>query len=997
MSESVAPVQSLAQALKVPEGSVVDLRGASISPRHLDFVGLMRAGAQQELVPDAVVMHDEQPFIYVLAEPTGALAADRLQQAMQRLALRSDAPYVATVRPGAVRVYALSAVREERPPVLEANQLDRGVLARLIVGDLPAARREALSSTHDMMLELLNAVNEHLVRVRNVVPQVALALVGRALFMRFLVDRRIVPKAHPYEGVADVLECFSSPPAAAATCRWLDETFNGDLLELPDHGSLAYFVELDSRAQGSSLVDLSAIMYGDKPVGDGMYQGRFKWNDLHFSYLPVGLLSQVYEAFAHRFATTDAKSQSVYYTPRHLAEYMVDRAMAMLGADAHQARILDPASGGGVFLLAAFRRLVRARWERTGEQPQTDEIRHILNHQLVGFDINPAARQLSALALYLTAIELDPQAHTLQNLKFEVLQGSVLMPAEEWTDPSGLSLGSLSSQAGETFSGVFDLVVGNPPWTSVSNPERSKAYDALTTQCMRARGLDPVRNPDNLPDLPFVWAATYFAKPDGVIAFALHGRLLTKLSPQGHAVRQRIFQGLDVDYVLNGLELRNTPVWPSMQAHFCLLFARNRLPGPDSQFFAVTPLEDRSLNREGRVRIDSKDAWASDSTMVEKVPHLFKTLAKGNALDVELLERIEAKEFPSLSAYINSERVQSGHGYRLVQKDTSGEEPGFLTTLRAMPEPPSASWRLVPIHALPFFQSGNVDRRRSREIYRAPLVLLREAPSSQVGRPQAILGFEDVAYRESYIGFSLAETEHGVRKAVYLAALFNSPLFLYFMLMTSSKFGCERSALQQDDVGRLPVRPYDQLDSGQLDQLAQIEQAVRADDEQRAATLEVALVRDIYGLRSADWTLIEDRLACALPFKDVRVKAAAAPGPDSVQLFERTLATGLAPFDMSVTETCVEVLSYDATSPWRFLRIGPKSQGTPLKAQHLLAAIAITDELDFSLVEIPHEESLYIGLLNQQRFWTRTAARTLALDLIKRGDKVLARGTPCLN
>lgn len=341
----------------------------------------------------------------------------------------------------------------------------------------------------------------------------------------------------------------------------------------------------------------------------------------------------MYEEYAHRFEENAAKEESVYYTPRHLAEYIVDHAMGMLGPDAHRARVLDPAAGGGVFLLAAFRRLVQARWRATGVQPDSKAIREILNTQLVGIDINPAARQLSALALYLTALELDPNVSWLKHLKFKALQDTVLLGAEHWRDAaSDLALGSLILPVAPSLAGQFDLVVGNPPWTAVKGKPTQRAIDVVGRSAMAERGIAPVSNPDGVPDLPFVWQSTRLAKPGAVLAFALHGRLLTKMTHPGVQARQALFEGLDVSYVLNGLELRNTRVWPNMTAHFCLLFARNCAADHDSRFYAVTPVEDEGLNREGRVRIDSKDAWTSDPTMVASIPHLFKTLAKGNAL-----------------------------------------------------------------------------------------------------------------------------------------------------------------------------------------------------------------------------------------------------------------------------------------------------------------------------------------------------------------------------
>lgn len=972
--------------------SVLGLREAALSPQHLDFAGLMRARDPSLLTPDVVVLHEGQAFVYLIDYRHIESGAEvQLQHSMRLLALRSDAPYMAVVRPGVVQVYALSDVRDERSPVLETTDLDAGLLAQLVSGTLPRrGAKETSYSGHEVMLGLLNAVTDHLIYGRGISPDETLALVGRALFMRFLGDRGIIPSESPLTGVGRLEDCFATASAAASTSRWLDTTFNGDLLELPDDGSVDYFQRLDLDPHHSALMDLSAIMRGDHPVGDGAYQTQFRWGDLHFSYMPVGLLSQVYEQFAHRFDRQQAKGHSVYYTPRHLAEHMVDHALAILGPNAHQARVLDPASGGGVFLLATFRRLVKARWQATGKRPTTQVIREILNTQIVGFDINPAARQLSALALYLTAIELDPDSALLENLVFKPLQGSVLLAAEDWdATNAGCSLGSLSSAAVAQFEGQFDLVIGNPPWTAVSDAKRRKVLNTLVSDHMRARGVPPVANPDGVPDLPFVWTSTRFAKPDGVLAFALHGRLLTKLTPAGHAARTQLFRGIDVSYVVNGMELRNTEVWPNMSAHFCLLFAKNRMPTDSAQFHAVTPVEDRSLNREGRVRIDSKDAWSSDVAMVASMPHLFKTLAKGNALDVELIERIYALHYPSLSAYLQDQQVHSSDGYQTQQKGIVGVDAGFLRELPDMPLPKEARWYLVPSASLSRLEVETVHRRRERAIYRAPLVVLRESPSTIEGCPLAALALEDVAFRESYIGYSCNNAPDPNTLAVYLTALFNSPLFLYFILMTSGKFGCERSAFQKVEAEKFPIRPLQSMTPDQRGRLASIKQAILGGDDDLEEMI-FAFVRDIYGLRAADVTLIQDRLALALPFAAVRNRAMAPPTAREVDLFAQTLRSGLKPFDMGQVPVEVEVFAQSGSAPWRFLKIGSPVSKSKRTSADLLASIALADMLDASRVELGQDGTTYVGLLNQRRFWSRTAARTLALDLIKRGDPVLS-------
>ena len=1002
--------QSIATALGTQPEAVVTFAQASFAlrPEHLDFLGLVNAHAREEPTPDAVVLKDDQPLFYIWDrrhEPPQH-AQDRCRD-MSRLALRADAPYVVFLRPGSVQVYALGQARDvNASPLLEATDLHPGLLAKLAFGDV-STRSDGIS-THDLMLELLNVVTEELIGFRGVSANEALALTGRAIFLRFLHDRGILEDQNPFPGVPRFLDCLSTPEFAAISSAWLDETFNGDLLTLPDNGDEVYFRSLNVINGTSALDDLSAIIRGDKPVGDGAYQTQFSWNDLHFAYIPVGLLSQVYEEYIHRFETETARAQSVYYTPRHLAEYVVDQALGMLGQEAYKARVLDPAAGGGVFLLAAFRRLVQGYWRATGKQPTTKVIRHILNNQLVGMDINPAARQLSALALYLTALELDPDVAKLQDLKFDHLQGRVLLDAENWMDEtSGLCLGSLSRPASDLLCGQFDVVVGNPPWTSVAAPKQQKAFDQVSRQAMVERGITPVANPDGVPDLPFVWQSTRWAKPDAVLAFALHARLLIKTTPQGLDARKALFSGLDVKYVLNGMELRNTPVWPSNSAYFCLLFARNRAAEAGSQFYAVTPAVDRALNAEGRIRIDHKDAWASDADMVGQIPHLFKTLAKGNGLDVALLEKIQRDvkrplkgsktrdsslqpdaHRPTLKAYADSVGIHHGHGY---QTSSGDEDAGFLAGLPMMPDPRDALWHVVPAQDLPPFELERVHRKRQSNIYDPPLVLLRKSPSTQDNAPTAMLALDRVAYRESYIGYSCAEVSEPRLMSVYLWALMNSKLFLYYALMTSSIFGCEREAMQKSDIEQFPVIPLESLSKESIDLLHQL--LAKAESREFAMQDVDSIVSAIYRLAPADITLVEDRLSTALPFSRVKRFAVSPPSELDVDRYLESLEKILKPFDMS--DQPLELTAYPQSplSPWRFIRVGEHSLDDIPNASDLLGALNMADDMGCTLVEFHQENAVYLGILNQCRYWTRTAARTLALDLIKRNDAILNRVT----
>lgn len=117
-------------------------------------------------------------------------------------------------------------------------------------------------------------------------------------------------------------------------------------------------------------------------------------------------------------------------------------------------------------MVLAFRKLVAARWEHEGQRPGTKAIQSILYNQICGFDVSEPALRLTALSLYITAIELNGTPRPPESLKFpKPLQGVALhnhrRPDEQ--EIQDFVLGSLRSDISKDFDGRFDLVIGNPP------------------------------------------------------------------------------------------------------------------------------------------------------------------------------------------------------------------------------------------------------------------------------------------------------------------------------------------------------------------------------------------------------------------------------------------------------------------------------------------------------------------------------------------------------
>lgn len=166
------------------------------------------------------------------------------------------------------------------------------------------------------------------------------------------------------------------------------------------------------------------------------------------------------------------------------------------------------------------------------------------------------------------------------------LRGRVLHRIGSDKNEPGAALGSLGPLIGEEHRGRYDVVVGNPPWstgTKLPNwPLVLSTVARIASERAGAKIAPPL--PNEVLDLPFVWRAMEWAKPDGQIAFALHARLLFQQGDGMIEARQMLFQALDVTSIINGVELRQTKVWPEISAPFCLLIATNRMPETGAGF-----------------------------------------------------------------------------------------------------------------------------------------------------------------------------------------------------------------------------------------------------------------------------------------------------------------------------------------------------------------------------------------------------------------------------
>lgn len=979
-------VEAALRHIGAPQDRVVKLSlDDGITAANFEYADLLKCGELGRRV-GAVVEKDGSPLVYLADIPEHA--PDIGRDLAQLLGNRGETAILLDVHRAAD---SGKVVARAWPCKLDAARshfidLTNPVDARGVLGDL----QEGLWGTSDNTYQeqrlrdlLVNSVDKVSVALQKATTsrtyehgQEVLGLVGRALFTRFLLDRGILAQnTAPALWTIfsnDGASAFDSPLHAAAICDWLDNTFNGEFMPLQaKNGYQTYFAKLTQQSP-QALEPLGWILHRTDAGGQLPL-----WEKLDFSHIPAGTLSEVYEDYAHRKAPRKAQQESVHFTPRHIARMMVRQALSGLPEDAAaDAKILDPAVGAAVFLSLTYRELARRYALRhNGMWPDTKALRNILYSQLRGMDINTSALNLAALTLYLTAIELDANPVPPEKLKFEKrLIGSVLLDVgiSNPKQANASELGSIRTDL--QFDRDFDVVIGNPPWTSLGRKDQSeneetedgaassdafaREVESVATNCITKRGvvLDAkYAHPDKVPDVAFLWKATEWAKDGtGIISLIVHQRLLIKQTKPWRLARRALFSCIQVDGIVNAGEFANHDklIWPGIESPFCVLFARNHKPPDNHRALMLTLTVEPSLKWRRQIRLDPLATMPVSITDFDERPGGLIVRTKGCELDRALLQRWSARTVANLNDA--KLQIKPGNPRRLplttisacIGKFSAGDpKRGFKTGTKNTKQPKwfndlpegakelaaTANERIAgPISAADIkqeFTRRPFKSSPSLQWYQPPFLLLRHNPGirEELARTTLVMPSDNevpVLYPYAFIGIPLRRDADALLYAKYIAVWINSSLYSYYQTLTSTQFTFGIKVSLNNEMLDTPVMEMHQAIEAKLTDQPEIErlfERLAYSDNSLHADID-AWIYKILGTDAHEQRLIEDTLSVSYPIGPSRQSGKAWVNNTRVVEFVENLKIELEnDADVIDISSVAVVATSSALTGWRFL------------------------------------------------------------------------------
>ncbi len=1032
--EDIKRLNTLTRKFGCPD--LIPLRRPTSIPAQIQYLDLLPApnASSDVLLPQAVAEFQGRAVMYFLDGSSQKHDRQQIQALQQRLANRGDHAVLAVARPGDLTLYPINLdstqLLEGRWECVKATQDDAPFLfqglaccTRPLDGSMTAAD-PVFAEIHRLMLR----ASESLAGKKGEGPLdglTVLSMTGRALFFRFLIDRDIVreedvPKILPGSKQMKLRDVFATAEHAAQTSVWLDETFNGDLLPLVEAITketptlqrkklyLKAYDEAGRKSDQAVFTHLEAILKGYE-AAEGHVQHTFvDWDDLNFRHIPVGVLSQVYESFSHQWDSDEARTDSVHYTPKNIAKLIVDQALAGID-DPHRARVLDPSCGAGVFLVLAFRELVRRRWEHDGKRPGTKVIHQVLYKQLCGFDISESALRLAALGLYITAIELNeiirpPSAlHVPEALKNLVLFNHGPRSAAE--RKKGFVLGSLSDDVSKEFDGAFDVVVGNPPWSRLKpkgeddeakeanrlhNAVIDKQFTKIGARVLKAAGLEEEAknydSPGGVPDIPFIWRAKEWVRPGGIIGLALEARLILTQSGPGKIARDSIFKALTVTGILNGSDLSQSKVWDNHAMPWILFWALNEKPiNTDYEFHLLTPVREDSLCKKSLFRLDYQSAFTVTARSVIERGWLLKALAMGTTLDVQVQDKLEAA---IAELKIKDAWKVSNQGFTIKprKKERAAQ---WLLDLPVFKKPelaPSFENLDAPVTFEEHFGDREPQRSRSREAYSHPLLLIPigQGEDRSTVKSYRVLG-ADHCFPKKFLGYSAANHPDSLISVALLHLIIHSSLFRHFCFIRSKEYGSGRKIIYKEDVDAFPFPRIESISEADRAKALELADEIDRPGDTHWEAVDRFVCR-LFDIPAADAEVIRDTVELAAPYEATRLSAMSPPSHEALTVFTKKLESSIQPFfkvvKQNVRVRVVTTKGNDRNPPWRFVTIMLDGDTFEPTQAFVAKLMRLASETSASRVVMPVPDGgIVLGLLNQRRFWTRSRARLCALHI----------------
>ncbi len=914
------------------------------------------------------------------------------------------AQYLFLALPGELRVYGL----RQSPPQVEEDpnqQLIYKTINRIadVSVKLKAYRREQLEAGYFPQDELfgkadeqadkrlindLQEVRKQLREINDLKLEFAHALIGRSIFIRYLEDRKVLRPAY-FEQVAtkqqrnDWLELLNKelPDRLIQDEKWqerryyqvlqdkgftyalfdqLAEDFNGDLFPKDVAEKEAVSIE--------HLGKLRQFLMGDtKPKQPTLWLWAYD-----FEIVPIELISSIYE----EFYKNEQDDPGTHYTPSVLVEFVLSQVLPQSYLEANPTvQILDPACGSGIFLVEAYRRLVRYRMKKEGRPLNSIELREILRDQIRGIELNKNASYVAAFSLYLALLHYHYQEPKDILAQIEILQSDnkplphLIYKADQTGEPNQYAVlfncnafaltkaervqlqAELEAHPRRTTLKRFlntaddlpieansvDVVVGNPPWGFVNKnkatPEIAEVQEKAKDWCqMLGWSIG-----DNEQSQAFIARSFGLLAEKGVCGLLVSTGVFWKGQDKSQKFRQRWLQQCTIKTITNFAHVRHV-FFEKANSPFAIVHYIFQNVSSDHYIQYWSAKRTQVIENKPRVILHLNDLRHVRQMELQSQEWLWKTYWWGSHRDAGLVNILKLNT--PLEQLINALGWLSGTGFKGSNSHDKDKLSGRLKDYPELPVEYFQRYGLITDDKLKTVPEV-VSFIRDLELFEGWRLLVKETPTQADdanGRIEARLENKKCSFRHSIQVIKLDNIEDWKRKVII--SIYWSSLGRYYFFMTATSWGSWYPKISLSTIKTLPIRFPDDLELRNrivtiVDKLRNWDTSLPLFNQSHKTetSLEHQLdeaIFDLYEINEAGRDLVLDMCETGLEFFYRQSKSNAVkrlkPHPQTKQGFvtdlprQRDAEKGLAGYLYVFLDMWQSYLEPDGVFRWRVVR-----------------------------------------------------------------------------
>lgn len=637
------------------------------------------------------------------------------------------------------------------------------------------------NSVYESLLDELKTLRDNLIQKKMLSKEGTESLLIKSILLRYLEERGVFEEGYWngfQKNANSFIDLFDDSKVVVKLLDDLSEHFNGAVFKLRNNDERDELLKAD-------LKEFKYFLKGNK-------QGKqlLLWSLYSFKDLPIELISNIYELF---LKSEDKEKKGIVYTPPILVNFMIDEIMP-LDKPQKNFKLLDPSCGSGIFLVAAYKRLIQ--WwmiENKWKKPSPTVARNIIKKSIYGVDIHPGAVQLSIFSLSLALCDtLQPDA-IWDELKFDNLEESNNIIHKDF----------FNYVQEKEFHNKFDLVIGNPPFVSDTDSTDFKILEKEESKNRPKIDNKQLVLPDKQLALLFLEQGFKLLKPDAFLCMIQPSAFL--YSQNSHNFRNYLFKeykckqiidfaclnsslfkrkgsGADVAVSVSFMKKQKADIKKDIILHITV---RQTFLAKEKIYFDLSHYDFHWLKYEEV--LNQKSIWKSD--------------LMGGSRIRSIINRLD--NYPKLQTYLKYKEENNHWLYR--SGFFVGNKAGASEFLYNKPTLPTKAFSESGIDKskIEFLQDTLFEAPRQKELFQPPLVLIKEV----LGNKKLLVEYIDtpLSFRKGITGIHAPIEDESELKYLSKRLKEQSSLYIFYLIATSGRAGVSKAtSLLKKDIDLLP-------------------------------------------------------------------------------------------------------------------------------------------------------------------------------------------------